>query len=212
LVHTPIFLLRFPCARLAPALRYSGGGPSLVRRSAAKGEIHAGRQTRVFEGFGRVFVTRSKYPLGCLGLLKKHPSKISPARPISTSIYASKSATKSTSIYTTICATTSHSSETDVLCSDRQNPVLRPVPQTRIPECAQAVKGWQHLRPPRSGAETRAAQRASTAGVLVRPSTCRENQSKRGVRAAFTSMPSIFAEKLNCRTNTLVKSRHRLRD
>jgi hypothetical protein len=77
----------------------------------------------------------------CLGLLKKHRSETPPAGPISTSIYASKSASICTSIYTTICATTSHSSETDVLCSDRQNPVLRPVPDFRIPECAQAVKG-----------------------------------------------------------------------
>jgi len=43
----------------------------------------------------------------CLGLLKKRTLKTPPARPISTSIYASKSASISTSIYTTICATTS---------------------------------------------------------------------------------------------------------
>jgi len=40
----------------------------------------------------------------CLGLLKKHTPKIPPARPISTSIYASKSTSISTSIYTIICA------------------------------------------------------------------------------------------------------------
>jgi hypothetical protein len=89
--------------------------------------------------------------------LKKHPSKTPPARPISTSICASKSATKSTSIYTTICTTISRVTWPAVLCSDRQNPVLRPVPGSKNPEGAQAVKGWPRQRPPRSGAETRAA-------------------------------------------------------
>ena len=41
----------------------------------------------------------------------------------------------------------------DVLGSDRQNPVLRPVPGSRIPEGAQAVKGWTRQRTPRSGAQ-----------------------------------------------------------
>jgi hypothetical protein len=150
-VHTPSLLWRFSGVRLAPAWRCSGGGPSLVRRSAAKGEIRAERRAPIFEGFGRVFVTRSKYPLGCLGLLKKHRSQTPPARPISTSICASKS----TSIYTTICATTWTSSEASFLCSDRQNPVLRPVPATRIPECAQAVKGWPRQRPPPKAARSR---------------------------------------------------------
>ncbi len=103
----------------------------------------------------------------CLGLLKKHTSKTPPAKPISTSIYASKSA----SIYTSKNTTMSRTMAEAVLCSDRQNPVLRPVPATRIPECAQAVKGWLRQRPPHSGAEPRAAQRASTASVLERAST-----------------------------------------
>jgi hypothetical protein len=67
----------------------------------------------------------------CLGLLKKHRSETPPAGPISTSIYASKSASISASKYTTLCATTSRNTEADVLCSDRQNPVLRPVPGSR---------------------------------------------------------------------------------
>jgi hypothetical protein len=101
--------------------------------------------------------------------LKKHTQKIPPARPGSTSIRASKSATKSASIYTTICATTWPSSEADVLCSDRQNPVLRPVPGNKNPECAQAVKGWPYQRPPPKAARRRAqpigrARRASLRG------------------------------------------------
>lgn len=104
----------------------------------------------------------------CLGLLKKHPSKTPPAEPVSSTICTSKSATKSTSIYTTICATTSRITGPAVLCSNRQNPVLRPVPGIKIPECAEAVKGWPHQRPPRSGAEPRTAgpSPASMANVL----------------------------------------------
>jgi len=120
---------------------------------------------------GRVSGARRRNPVlqstgfhQCLGLLKKHTPKTPPARPVSTSIYASKS----TSIYTTICATILQITGLAVLCSDRQNPVLRPVPATRIPECAQAVKGWPPLRPPRSGAEPRTAgpSPASMASVL----------------------------------------------
>ena len=97
--------------------------------------------------------------------VEKTPSKTPPARPISTTIRASKSATKSTSIYTTICATTWPNLDASVLCSDRQNPVLRPVPGSRIPEGAQAVKGGPRQRP------LSQAARSPKGKVLARPST-----------------------------------------
>jgi len=143
----------------APSLlrRSSGVRPAIVRRSSG-GSLALGAE---------IGAAQHRFHQ-CLGLLKKHPSKIPPARPISTSIYASQNATKSTSIYTTICATISRSAETDVLCSDRQNPVLRPVPGSKNPEGAQGVKGWPLSRPPRSGAEPRTAgpSPASMASVL----------------------------------------------
>ncbi len=105
----------------------------------------------------------------CLGLLKKYTQKIPPARPGSTSICASKSTSIYTSKNASICATTWPSLDASVLCSDRQNPVLRPVPETRIPECAQAVKGWPRQPPPPKAARSRAqpkgrARRASLIG------------------------------------------------
>ncbi len=143
----------------APSLlrRSSGVRPAVVRRSSG-GSLALGAEIRA---------AQHRFHQ-CLGLLKKHPSKTPPARPISTSICASKN--------TTICATTSHSPETDVLCSDRQNPVLRPVSGSKKPEGAQAVKGWPRPRPPRSGAEPRTAgpspaSTASVASVLDRLST-----------------------------------------
>ncbi len=100
--------------RLSPSRALAGGFP------AAGAEIGAAQH---------------RFPQ-CLGLLKKHTLTTPPARPISTSIYASKSATKSTSIYTTICATTSRSSETDVLFPERKNPVLPPSLGAKTSICA----------------------------------------------------------------------------
>ncbi len=80
----------------APSLlrRSSGVRPAVVRRSSA-GSLALGAE---------IGAAQHRFHQ-CLGLLKKHTSKTPPARPISTSICASKSATKSTSIYATICAT-----------------------------------------------------------------------------------------------------------
>jgi hypothetical protein len=60
-----------------------------------------------------------------------------------------------------------------VLCSDRQNPVPRPVPGSKNPEGAQAAKGGPRQRPPRSGAEPRVASPspASMASILDGTST-----------------------------------------
>ncbi len=84
-----------------------------------------------------------------------------------------------------------------VLCSDRQDPVLRPVPGSKNPEGAQAVKGWTRQRPPRSGAEPRTAQWASMASVLDRPSTRRENRSKK------RAVCGTLAEGFRCATPIL---------
>ena len=147
---------------------YDKSAPSLLRRSSGVRPAVVRRRSGGSLALGAEIGAAQHRFHQCLGLLKKHRLKTHPDNPVSTTICASKSTTKSTSIYTTICATTSRSSETDVLCSDRQNPVLRPVPGIRIPECAQAVKGWPHQRPPRSGAEPRTAgpSPASMASVL----------------------------------------------
>jgi len=98
----------------------------------------------------------------CLGLLKKHPLKNTPSQ---ADQHQHLRQQKHQHLH--------HHLRHHMAQPGRQrslfgpvNPVLRPVPGIRIPECAQAVKGWPRQRPPRSGAETRAAQRASTASVL----------------------------------------------
>ncbi len=123
----------------APSLlrRSSGVRPAVVRRSSA-GSLALGAE---------IGAAQHRFHQ-CLGLLKKHAPKTPPARPISTSIYASKSAT--------ICATTSPITGPAVLCSDRQNLVLDPVPDCRIPECPPTVKGWPRQRPPPKAAQSRA--------------------------------------------------------
>ncbi len=89
----------------------------------------------------------------CLGLLKKHTSKIPPARPISTSICASKS----TSIYTTIRAT-----KTAMFLSSVEMPFPRPgqIQNRALPRSRQGS--------PKATAQRRKQSEASFKGLRQR--------------------------------------------